>query len=91
MKTWIVDLISQELSPQQVVNYLQRHKKLSLHYETIYQLIYIDKANVGNLYLHLRVASKPYRKRYGSYDRRGKLRTEWILMTDQQSQIVNAN
>ena len=27
----------------------------------------------GELYRHLRIASKPYRKRYGHYDRRGKL------------------
>ncbi len=74
VKTWIIDLIRQELSPQQVVDYLLRHKKLSLHHETIYQLIYSDKANGGNLYQHLRIASKPYRKRYGSYDRRGKIK-----------------
>jgi IS30 family transposase len=74
VKTWIKDLIRQELSPQQVVDYLLRHKKLSLHHETIYQLIYSDKTNGGNLYQHLRIASKPYRKRYGSYERRGKIK-----------------
>jgi len=66
-------LIRQELSPQQVAGYLMREQKLSLHHETIYQLIYTDKANGGDLYKHLRVASKPYRKRYGSYDRRGRI------------------
>lgn len=66
-------LIRQELSPQQVAGYLMREQKLSLHHETIYQLIYEDKAAGGDLYKHLRIASKPYRKRYGSYDRRGKI------------------
>ena len=66
-------LIRQELSPQQVVGYLERDRKLLLHHETIYQLIYADKADGGDLYKHLRIASKPYRKRYGSYDRRGKI------------------
>lgn len=69
----IATLIRQELSPQQVVGYLEREQKLSLHHETIYQLIYADKAAGGDLYRHLRIASKPYRKRYGSYDRRGKI------------------
>ncbi|MEW7973634.1 MAG: IS30 family transposase [Candidatus Thiodiazotropha endolucinida] len=70
----IESLIRQELSPQQVVSYLARHKGISLHHETVYQLIYADKESGGNLYTHLRVASKPYRKRYGSYDRRGKIK-----------------
>lgn len=69
----ICHLIEQDLSPQQVVGFLKRHQKLSLHHETVYQLIYRDKAAGGTLYTHLRIASKPYRKRYGSYDRRGKI------------------
>ncbi len=72
VRGWIEKLIRQELSPQQVVDYLNRHKKLSLHHETVYQLIYEDKATDGDLYNHLRIASKPYRKRYGHY-RRGKI------------------
>lgn len=71
---WIEQLIRQELSPQQVVDYLKAHKNLSLHHETLYQLIYADKAAGGDLYKHLRVVSKPYRKRYGSYNRRGKIK-----------------
>ena len=70
----IVCLLRQELSPQQVVDYLMRWQKIELHHETIYQLVYADKAQGGDLYTHLRVAAKPYRKRYGHYDRRGKLK-----------------
>lgn len=71
---WVEQLLRQELSPQQVVDYLKRYKKISLHHETIYQWIYADKAEGGDLFKHLRIASKPYRKRYGHYDKRGKLR-----------------
>jgi len=71
---WIKRLIRQELSPQQVVDYLKRHKQLSLHHETVYQLIYDDKAAGGTLYQHLRIVSRPYRKRYGHYDQRGKIK-----------------
>lgn len=74
VRLWIEQLLRQELSPQQVVDYLERHKKVSLHHETIYQIVYADKAEGGDLYKHLRVASKPYRKRYGHYDRRGKIK-----------------
>ena len=71
---WIVQLPKQELSPQQAVDYLKRHKQVCLHHETIYQRIYANKAQGGKLYKHLRIASKAYRKRYGHYDRRGKIK-----------------
>lgn len=71
---WMERLIRQELSPQQVVDYLARHQQIDLHHETVYQWIYIDKAEGGDLYTHLRIVSKPYRKRYGVYDRRGKIK-----------------
>jgi len=70
---WIRTLLRQELSPEQVVDYLKRHRKLSLHHETVYRLVYADKARGGSLYRHLRILSKPYRKRYGQYERRGKI------------------
>ncbi|MCF8056579.1 MAG: hypothetical protein K9K37_08060 [Desulfocapsa sp.] len=39
---------------------------ISLHHETIYQFILSDKNNGGQLYKHLRLQGKTYRKRYGS-------------------------
>ena len=85
-------LIRQELSPQQIVGYLEKYKGVSLHHETIYRLIYTDKAAGGDWYQHLRILSKPYRKRYGSYDRRGKLKNrvsidERPLVVDLQKRI----
>ena len=83
---WIETLIRQDLSPQQVVAYLRRSKKLDLHHETVYQLVYKDKALGGDLYTHLRVASKPYRKRYGSYDRRGRIKNRTCI--EQRPEVV---
>ena len=88
----IETLIRQELSPQQIVDYFARHKKLSLHHETIYQLIYDNKTAGGDWYKHLRIMSKPYRKRYGHYDRRGKLKNrvsidDRPLVVDQRCRI----
>lgn len=56
------------------VDYPARHQQMDLHHETIYQWIYADKAEGGNLYTHLRIVSRPYSKRSGSYDRRGKIK-----------------
>ncbi len=74
VREWITKLLRQELSPQQVVDYLRREKSVSLHHETVYRLVYADKAEDGDLYRHLRIVSKPYRKRYGHYERRGKIK-----------------
>lgn len=71
---WVETLIRQELSPAQAAAYIDREHGVSLHHETIYQLILADMARGGDLYKHLRIMSKPYRKRYGSYDRRGRIR-----------------
>ncbi|WP_196161829.1 IS30 family transposase, partial [Reinekea sp. G2M2-21] len=51
------------------------------------QWMYADKAEGGDLYTHLRIASKPYRKRYGHYDRRGKLRNRVDI--DERPSIVD--
>ncbi len=75
VRSWIEKLLRQELSPQQAVDYLKRHKQVSLHHETVYQIVYADKAEGGDLYKHLRVVSKLYRKRYGHYERRGKIKS----------------
>ena len=88
VRGWIATLIRQELSPEQVVDYLARHKHLSLHHETVYQLIYEDKAAGGALYTHLRVASRPYRKRYGHYDRRGRIKHRVAI--DERPAIVES-
>jgi len=84
----IETLLRQELSPQQVASYLKRYTGISLHHETIYRLIYADKANGGDLYTHLRVVSKPYRNRYGSYDRRGQIKNR--VSIDERPAIVDS-
>lgn len=83
-------LIRQELSPQQVVGYLKIHECMSLHHETIYQRVYADKRQGGDLYTHLRVISKPYRKRYGCYDRRGKIKNR-VSIDDRPAVVERRN
>lgn len=67
MEKLIRDKLSREQwSPEQIVGYCARNSIPMVSHERIYQFIYRDKANGGRLYKHLRVASKMYRKRYGS-------------------------
>ena len=61
-----------EWSPEQVSGWLHRHHIIQVSHEWIYQYILVDKQAGGDLYRHLR-CQKKRRKRYGSYDRRGKL------------------
>lgn len=85
---WIETLLRQELSPEQVVDYLACYRGISLHFESVYQLIYADKAAGGDLYTHLRIVSKPYRKRYGSYDNRGSIRDR--VSIDERPAVVES-
>ena len=87
VKDWIIRLTKQDLSPEQVCDYLRKHKKVSLHHETIYQCIYADKAKGGTLYRHLRIAKKSYRKRYGSYNNRGKIKNR--ISIEQRPVVVD--
>jgi IS30 family transposase len=74
IKEKIKTLIRQELSPEQVCDYLEKNKIVKLHHETIYRMVLADKQQKGSLYQHLRHLHKSHRKRYGSYDRRGRIK-----------------
>jgi IS30 family transposase len=66
-------LIAQKWSPEQVAGYLRRERTLQISHETIYRYIWDDKRRGGKIYVHLRGARKQRRKRYRSYDSRGRL------------------
>ncbi|EOB52577.1 helix-turn-helix domain protein [Neisseria meningitidis 69100] len=68
-------LIRRKLSPEQVCAYLRKHHQITLHHSTIYRYLRQDKSNGSTLWQHLRICSKPYRKRYGSTWTRGKVPT----------------
>ena len=53
-------------SPEQIAGRLKSMGLMSLHHETIYNYILLDKKQGGKLYTHLRHQNKRYRKRYGS-------------------------
>jgi IS30 family transposase len=87
IKQDIVKLIKQELSPEQVCDYLITHGKTKLHHETIYRMLLQDKCDGGTLYKHLRHLHKSHRKRYGSYERRGRIKN--AVSIEQRPELVN--
>lgn len=70
---FVEDLLREDWSPEQIVGWCARFKILAISHETIYRHIHADRANGGTLYTHLRVMTKNLRKRYGTYDSRGRL------------------
>lgn len=60
-------------SPEQVAGFCRAKGILSISHESIYLHVWRDKAAGGDLWRHLRQASKKRRKRYGAYDSRGRL------------------
>lgn len=69
----VEQLIGLDWSPEQVSGWLRRHFVLSISHETIYLRVWHDKQLGGNLWRHLRQATKRRRKRYRSHDSRGRL------------------
>jgi IS30 family transposase len=72
--TWtlIESKLQEEWSPEQVSDWLKQNTDIQVSHERIYLHIYVDKRAGGSLHKHLR-CQKKRRKRYGGYDRRGKL------------------
>jgi IS30 family transposase len=66
-------LVTLDWSPEQVSGWLKLHGILSISHETIYLHLLEDRATGGGLWRHLRQATKRRRKRYRSYDSRGRL------------------
>lgn len=86
--TWRVveTLLRQDWSPEQISGRLKKEQRTCISHEWIYQYILKDKQRGGDLYQHLR-CQKKRRKRYGKYDRRGKLPN--CRSIDERPAIVN--
>ena len=69
----ILFLLKMRFSPEQIVNTLKRFNLFSISHETIYKYILHDKKKGGFWYKYLRIHPKRRRKRYNSYDSRGRL------------------
>jgi transposase, IS30 family len=86
MWTVVETLLRQDWSPEQISERLNKEQRICISHEWIYQYILKDKQSGGALYQHLR-CQKKRRKRYGKYDRRGKLPN--CRSIDERPTIVN--
>jgi IS30 family transposase len=86
-KTWDVveEKLRQDWSPEQISGWLEKRQGIRISHEWIYQHILTDQQANGDLYTHLRQHGKR-RKRYGMYDRRGKLPNR--VSIEERPQIV---
>ncbi len=66
-------LLRAKWSPEQISETLSTLGFKKMSHETIYKYVWADKANGGNLWVHLRQSQKQRRKRYNAYDSRGRL------------------
>ncbi len=66
-------MLREFLSPEQISGRLRLEGVLQISHETIYQYVWKDRVQRGDLYLSLRQPLKR-RKRYGTYEKRGTLR-----------------
>ena len=67
MEKFIREKLSKEQwSPEQIWGYCKENNINMVSHESIYKFVYQDKNKGGVLYKNLRVASRKYRKKYGS-------------------------
>ena len=73
-QTWklVTEKLCTDWSPEQISGWMALNGYEQVSHEWIYQYVLNDKRAGGELHTHLRCQTKR-RKRYGSYDRRGKL------------------
>ena len=88
-KTWqlIERLLREEWSPEQISGWLSAETQEAISHEWIYQYVFVDKAQGGDLFRHLR-CQRQRKKRYGSYNTRGQLTNRTSI--DERPSIVDS-
>ncbi len=67
-------MLSKPMTPEAIANRIALETgEKHISHESIYRWVYEDWQRGGGLHKHLVRAYKPYRKRYGVYDRRGRI------------------
>jgi IS30 family transposase len=87
-ESWVLieEKLRQDWSPEQITGWMNKHYDETVSHEWIYQYVLADKKAGGTLYKHLR-CQKKRRKRYGKYDRRGKISNR--ISIDRRPSIVD--
>jgi len=87
VKKWIVEKLRLQWSPEQISNRMKLELGVNVSHEWIYQMVYEDRKNGGDLYLHLRWGRKIRKKRGGGRDKRGQIPNR--VSIEQRPQIIN--
>jgi transposase, IS30 family len=66
-------MIKEQWSPEQIVGWCKLKEITMVSHERIYQYVWQDKKEDGELYKELRTGQKKYKKRYGSKSSRGQI------------------
>lgn len=73
VEEFVTKWIKEDYSPEQIVGFAKIEGINCVSVERIYQFIWTDKKQGGDLYTHLRTQGKRYRKRGASKDKRGQI------------------
>jgi transposase, IS30 family len=72
-KQWVTEKIHLQWSPEQISNRMELELGEGVSHEWIYQFIYQDRKEGGELYLQLRWGRRKRKKRFGGRDKRGQI------------------
>jgi len=86
IRSHVENLIKEDLSPEQIVGVSKDQGIDCVSHERIYQHIWLDKKNNGELHTHLRRKGRRYRKRGNKKDTRGIIKNRVII--DKRPDIV---
>ena len=86
MKSYVEDLLKEDYSPEQIVGASKEQGIDCVSHERIYQHVWQDKKDKGDLYAHLRRKGRKYRKRGNNKDSRGIIKNR--VSIDQRPNIV---
>ena len=87
IKKYVEEKIKDDLSPEQIYGRAKTEEVKCVSHETIYQYIWKDKKNGGNLHEHLRRQGRRYRKRGNLKDSRGIIKNR--ISIDERPKIVD--
>ncbi len=86
IKSNVDDLLRNDYSPEQIVGVFKKDNIDCVSHERIYQYVWSDKKNGGDLHTHLRTKGRRYRKRGASKDSRGIIKDR--ICIDNRPNIV---
>ncbi len=87
IQQYVDNLINEDYSPEQIVGRAKIDGKPCVSHERIYQHVWLDKKQDGQLHTHLRRKGRKYRKRGAAKDARGIIKNR--IDIEQRPEIVN--